>query len=828
MAEHIFISYSRNDREYVERLTEFLRKAALPTWFDGHIPTGERFDRVVAQQIDECSAFVVVMTPSANDSTWVTSEIERARATGKPILPLLLHGQVFMSLGHAQYEDVSAGIMPSLAFLARLGQHVGASRSVLQQGPNEKRAMNNLPQRSYDQLVGRSSELDAIIQKMRPYDRTWVVVVDGIGGVGKTTLALEAAYQLYKPGDPDSYDAVVWMSAKKNVLTADGIIDRQSELLVLRDLYQTICFVLGRTELFQVPEERRWPMVKELLRGPQRILIVLDNLEEVDDRHILAFLQELPRPSKAIVTTRHRIDVAFAMRLEGLDGPAGMQLIRNEANRRSLPIETGDAALLQSATGGVPLAIVWSLGLMSLGHSIRSIFAKLASGHSDIAAFCFAESVAALGNSNALRVLAVASMFEDAVDRELLGEAAGLESDIGGRDEAIQLLIQLSLINLVEGQFSLLPLTRTYVGQLLSDRPALQAATQATWLGCLRRMAHDYQVYVASWRNVPRLRRIGPHIERAFNWALDQGRLTEALALSRAVCAYLDVVGRWDELMAISVEVEAMAATDSDLIMFMALYRNWIHAQRGEIHAAWAALDHVREILTTPEQRLSYTLVCAATSRHEGNFDAAERFASEAVELLPATTDAVTLNVRANVTFERAKLARDQGDWDSAVSLLGEAAHVFDADAAATTLSEGAALAYDIERALSVQGNLGLVEHRRGNLERSAILIGRSVQIAREYGSIANLAIVLLRLADVLIDLSRPNESREALMEAQQICIQLRMHDELDECRRLAAKLPPLPVQNDVARTDAVSAAEFHADCLQQGPDASGPGSASR
>src|SRR5262245_55902827 len=92
---------------------------------DEAIEYGDRWEKTIAQQIDGCSAVVVVMTPAAEASAWVANEIFRAEARGKPVLPLLRDGDVFFRLGHAQYEDVTSGAMPTDRFLGRLREIVG-------------------------------------------------------------------------------------------------------------------------------------------------------------------------------------------------------------------------------------------------------------------------------------------------------------------------------------------------------------------------------------------------------------------------------------------------------------------------------------------------------------------------------------------------------------------------------------------------------------------------------------------------------------------------------------------------------------------------------
>lgn len=118
---YTFISYKHgSDGGYVTRLAAFLASEGLEVWFDRDIATGERWEQVIRSKIEGCSAFIVVMTPEAESSTWVSREIRHAERNGRPILPLLLEGQEFFVLNHLQFEDVRQGGMPSATFVAYL------------------------------------------------------------------------------------------------------------------------------------------------------------------------------------------------------------------------------------------------------------------------------------------------------------------------------------------------------------------------------------------------------------------------------------------------------------------------------------------------------------------------------------------------------------------------------------------------------------------------------------------------------------------------------------------------------------------------------------
>src|SRR4051812_6637607 len=81
-----------------------------------------------------------------------------------------------------------------------------------------------LPKTAPDKIVGREQELSALHQRLG--DQRQVVLVNGLGGIGKTTLA-----QVYVAQYWDEYHHVAWVSQISDNLISDfvnaeGLLDR--------------------------------------------------------------------------------------------------------------------------------------------------------------------------------------------------------------------------------------------------------------------------------------------------------------------------------------------------------------------------------------------------------------------------------------------------------------------------------------------------------------------------------------------------------------------------------------------------------------------------
>jgi hypothetical protein len=86
----VFISYSRKDLAFVERLARDLQAAGLEVWYDlSGLDGGTRWGREIQAAIQKSQIFVVVLSPNSIDSEWVEKEFMYANSLKRKIIPLL-------------------------------------------------------------------------------------------------------------------------------------------------------------------------------------------------------------------------------------------------------------------------------------------------------------------------------------------------------------------------------------------------------------------------------------------------------------------------------------------------------------------------------------------------------------------------------------------------------------------------------------------------------------------------------------------------------------------------------------------------------------------
>lgn len=136
---HIFISYSHQDRDYAHKLEGALLQRRFDVWIDDRINYGSQWPQVIQDQLDACAALILVMSPRSWSSTWVQNELARAQAKGKPILPLLLDGDNWLSVQAIQHVDARGGKLPPEWFYEDLRTVVSTLSPPFSEGPSTPR-----------------------------------------------------------------------------------------------------------------------------------------------------------------------------------------------------------------------------------------------------------------------------------------------------------------------------------------------------------------------------------------------------------------------------------------------------------------------------------------------------------------------------------------------------------------------------------------------------------------------------------------------------------------------------------------------------------------
>lgn len=93
MMHHVFLSYSRKDMPFMQRIQTDLQRAKLAVWTDEQLEPGTTsWQLSIEQAIRNAGCVMCIFSPDAANSQWVREELNYARMMNIQIIPLLARG----------------------------------------------------------------------------------------------------------------------------------------------------------------------------------------------------------------------------------------------------------------------------------------------------------------------------------------------------------------------------------------------------------------------------------------------------------------------------------------------------------------------------------------------------------------------------------------------------------------------------------------------------------------------------------------------------------------------------------------------------------------
>ncbi|HEX8852255.1 MAG TPA: TIR domain-containing protein, partial [Pyrinomonadaceae bacterium] len=259
-------------------------------------------------------------------------------------------------------------------------------------------------------------------------ERGGQVTLSGVGGIGKTTIAAEAARGL----ESKFGGRVVWSRAEGRADYTD------------LSLYEDVATSLGRRDLHALPRDEKKAQVRKLAAAAPT-LVVLDNFETIvseEQQRVKRWLKTA-RCSALFVSLEKSASSIFDT--ESIEVPSMIPAEAEEFLRRLLT-KIGDtqvftkeirARILKEADHR-PYPIQWIVAQIRLNGEPMTVLQEMRSGEGDAAerAFNRAFNLPQLGDDGRAALLAL-SLFKPSASREALAEVAGFDGDLKRLGEAI-------------------------------------------------------------------------------------------------------------------------------------------------------------------------------------------------------------------------------------------------------------------------------------------------------------------------------------------------------------------------------------------------------
>ena len=307
--DRVFISYSHLDREWLARLGKILdpdkRNDRIDYWDDRELKPGDPWYAHILESIDRARAAILLVSPNFLKSKFIIQvelpRILEARAEGLAIfwVPLsgTFHGPGAID-GAEKIISLQAAFDPAQP-LAALPQQQQTARLIdlcrqIDRLMNPNRVPNNLPFRSLlDLFVGREPELEALDRSFAQHGAehgaaaiTQPQTISGLGGIGKTRLAVEYAW-----ARQDRFRALLFARAGSPDDLRAGLAS------------------LSRSEVLDLveqagAEDQQYAAVVRWLQKNRDWLLILDNVDSAEGvRAVQEMVARIPG-GQALITSR--------------------------------------------------------------------------------------------------------------------------------------------------------------------------------------------------------------------------------------------------------------------------------------------------------------------------------------------------------------------------------------------------------------------------------------------------------------------------------------------------------------------------------------------
>ena len=433
--------------------------------------------------------------------------------------------------------------------------------------------MNDLPEENPSQLdnnkklIGRETELKKLLKHISPDYRQHITVVNGIGGIGKTSLVLEAASLCQNSREKPKYlsnlkipkfDAIIFVSIKKSYFDFNNEIKQVYKESALQYIFKIISSTLKDTKN-KINKSSGAEQIKTVYQwlNKQQTLLIIDNLEimgGVEKDKILLFLSNLPTKVKAIITTREREIFYSPISLEFLSQEDGLNLIKQQAQKKEVILTKEESLKIYHLSGGIPLAIVYAVSQKKVDQKINYFLIKdlfnLSNSFSDNKTYSlFKKSQELLKNESEHHLLISISFFPDCSSIEAISKIADFEINSVEINEGMEKLEKLSLIKKQDNKYLMHPVTREYVAKEISQYYDFEKDARSRWVQWYIYFARKYGGRDwENWRNkYDRIKAEWNNLLAVLEWCAGKGYYESIRDLWKNLNQFANLEGYWQD-----------------------------------------------------------------------------------------------------------------------------------------------------------------------------------------------------------------------------------------------------------------------------------------
>ncbi len=529
----LFYCYAHEDKALRDKIDNHLsilkHRKLVDIWYDGKISAGAEREHEIDKHLRTADIVLLLVSAAflASDYCYgkeMKQALKRHEEGMARVIPIILRPVDWKDAPFSKLQVLPTGGMPATKWedpdepyediarnLRAVVKELQTSRAVAIDEQIQKdaalpampakipKANHNLPSQ-YGVFLGRDQDIARVLEGLA---ESWPIIsIVGMGGMGKTRLAIEIAHLCLQEAVDPPFKYVVWVSVK----------DHPEQQLWLNDVLDTTARILGDLSVVMLPTEqleKKKQAVDKLLSTNQTLLII-DNFETIKDSALESWLECIPKPSKVLITSRPNrflnawnVNNAWNVDLKNLGKQTSQKLINKHAQRLGLnSVKTASQDILRplvEVTGGNPKAIEVALGLVKRGKSLNDVIqlfktALLGTNNEFDKIFMWPWQGM---TDNGKHILMAATFFADSMSKEALGTTSALTTD--DLDMAIEELVEFMLLEIIEGEgeaasshrYSIHPLTRAFATNKLQQRPDFEEHARKRWSNYYLKFAAD-------------------------------------------------------------------------------------------------------------------------------------------------------------------------------------------------------------------------------------------------------------------------------------------------------------------------------------------------
>ena len=771
----LFFSYAREDgalRDELEKhLSNLKWENVIATWHDSKIVPGDEWAAEINKALEEAELVLLLISADFMDSPFIRRvelkrAMERHEAGEAIVIPVILRPVDWSGAPFSKLQALPTDAKPVTSWPNRDEAYLSIAKGIkkaieeLLERDDKRPKLPSIPRPPSFGFVARRDPagrfiLERLKEELAP-GQNRLITLTGAGGVGKTTLAAEAARALKK-----TYEGrIVWTSAEARPDFS------------LPTLLDDIAAQLGQPDLRTLAPDRKEEHLLALVSDASA-LIVLDNCETIALPEQARIQQWFARADcSALFTSRHRIGDTFHLPIAAMSREESADFLERLITQTQDPqIFSADVrqSIYETAEAN-PYVMQWVVAQIDDAQEPRIVLEELQHGGGDAAERVFHRSfnLPQLGDDGRAALLAL-SLFAPSASRTALAAVAGFGDDLNRVNEAVKNLHSLWLIKGLDAnsRFTTEGLTRTLAGARLSKLESADDFRQrfvAYFLTYAEAHAQptpeDYDALEAEKDNLL------DAIDTAFDLEDWESVQIIAYIITEPESGMLSVRGYWDEAIQRGEQaiLAAQAANDEGRVAMFSGNIAVIRMNRGEYDAAQRAYEHALDAF---KKLGSDTNVAAALhnlgmiTQKQGDIEEARRLYYESLEIEKKLGNQSGI---VSTLYELGRLAQAQRDIEEARRLYNESLEI------ARKLSNQSGIAIILHQ-------LGMIAQAQGDIEEARRLYYGSLEITRKLGNQSGIASTLHQLGVIAEKEGNRDEAARLMREALGIFERLRSPD---------------------------------------------------